>query len=119
MSKELDKYEYLTVKDLGCKPWVVEQAKFEYYPLGAVFNKGLDKKDKEDRTLKRLKNIEDKNEKQLKVIENKDSKQLGIKSVISVFGDELSQEGKRFSTHLVIKKKVSTTKGLALREIKT
>ena len=53
------------------------------------------------------------------MIENKDSKQLGIKSVISVFGDELSQEGKRFSTHLVIKKKVSTTKGLALREIKT
>ena len=27
-SKELDKYEYLTLKDLGYKPVVVEQAKF-------------------------------------------------------------------------------------------
>ena len=42
----------------------------------------------------RLENIEDKYEKQLKMIENKDSKQLDIKSVIIVFGDELSQEAK-------------------------
>ena len=28
-SKELDKYEYLTLKDLGYKPVVVEQAKFQ------------------------------------------------------------------------------------------
>ena len=46
-SKELDKYEYLTGEDLGYKPIVVEQAKFEYFPLWRVFNKGL-KKDKKE-----------------------------------------------------------------------
>ena len=54
-SKELDKYEYLTGEDLGYKPGVVEQAKFEYSPLGKVFNKGLDKENKKERLLKRLK----------------------------------------------------------------
>ena len=43
-SKELDKYEYLIGEDLGYKPGVVAQAKFEYSPLGKVFKKGLDKK---------------------------------------------------------------------------
>ena len=38
-SKELDKYEYLTGKDLGYKQGVVKQAKFEYSPLGKDFNK--------------------------------------------------------------------------------
>ena len=33
-SKKLDKYELLTVEDLGLKPSIVEQAKFEYSPLG-------------------------------------------------------------------------------------
>ena len=42
-SNNLDKYEYLTVEDLGLKPSTVEQAKFEYSPLGRIFNKGLDK----------------------------------------------------------------------------
>ena len=41
----MDKYEYLTSEDLGCKPGVVEQAKFDCSPLGKVFNKGLDKDD--------------------------------------------------------------------------
>ena len=41
--------------------------------------------------MKRLKSIEDKNEEQF---ENKESKQLGIKSVINLFGNELSQEAK-------------------------
>ena len=40
-SKDIDKYEYLTDKDLGLKPSTVEQAKFEYYPLGNIFTKGL------------------------------------------------------------------------------
>ena len=35
-SKELDKCEYLTGQELGYKPGVVEQAKFEYYPLVKV-----------------------------------------------------------------------------------
>ena len=52
-SKELDKYEYLTGEDLGYKPGVVEQAKFEYSPLGKVFNKGL--YGKKRRTFKKIK----------------------------------------------------------------
>ena len=63
-SKELDKYEYLTGEDLGYKPEELEQAKFEYSPLGKVFNKGLEKENKKG-LLKRLKNIEDKNKEQL------------------------------------------------------
>ena len=59
-SKELDKYEYLTGEDLGYKPRVVEQAKSKYSPLGKVFNKGLEKEDKKEGILKRLKHIEDK-----------------------------------------------------------
>ena len=35
----LDKYNYLTGEDLGYTLGVVEQAKFEYSPLGKVFNK--------------------------------------------------------------------------------
>ena len=62
-SNNLDKYEYLTGEDLGLKPSTVEQAKFEYSPLGKIFNKGLDKdEDKKEGLLKRLKNIEGKNE---------------------------------------------------------
>ena len=41
-SGELEKYEYLTNEDLGYKPDVILKAKFEYSPLGKVFNKGLD-----------------------------------------------------------------------------
>ena len=63
-SNNLDKYELLTGEDLGLKPSTVEQAKFEYSPLGKIFNKGLDKdEDKKEGILERLKNIEDKNEK--------------------------------------------------------
>ena len=45
-SGELEKYEYLTGEDLGYKPDVIQKAKFEYSPLGKVFNKGLDESDK-------------------------------------------------------------------------
>ena len=41
-SNNLDKYEYLTPEDLGLKPSTIEQAKFEYSPLGKIFNRGLD-----------------------------------------------------------------------------
>ena len=61
----------MTGEDLRLKPSTVEQAKFEYFLLGKIFNKGLDKdEDKKEGLLKRLKNIEDKNEKQLKEIRN-------------------------------------------------
>ena len=75
----------MTGKDLGYKPGVVEKAKFEYSPLGKVFNKGLEKEDKKQELLKRLKNIEDTNEEQLQMIKNKDSKDLSIKSVTNIF----------------------------------
>ena len=69
-SNNLDKYEYLTGEDLGLKPSTVEQAKFEYSPLGKIFNKGLSEDDKEEGLLKKLKNIEGKNEAELQAIED-------------------------------------------------
>ena len=54
-SGELEKYEYLTREELGYKPGVVGKTKFEYSPLGKVFNKGLDESDKKEGLLKRLK----------------------------------------------------------------
>ena len=36
-SGDLEKYEYLSGKDLGYKPDVVQKAKFEYCPLDQVF----------------------------------------------------------------------------------
>ena len=69
-SGDSPKYEYLTKKDLGYKPDAFEQAKFEYSPLGKVFTDGLDKSDKNEGLLKRLKNIEDKSNNQLLTIKN-------------------------------------------------
>ena len=60
-SKNLDKYELLTGEDLDLKPSTVEQAKFEYSPLGRIFNEGLSEKDKKEGLFKRLENIKDKN----------------------------------------------------------
>ena len=54
----LDKCEYLTGEDLDIKPSTIEQTKFEYSPLGKIFNKGLDKDDQKEGLFKRLKNIE-------------------------------------------------------------
>ena len=75
-SGELDKYEYLTVKDLGYKPDSVENTKFEYSPLSKIFTEGLDKEDKEDRAiknvglLKSLQDIRDVNKKQVEMFNN-------------------------------------------------
>ena len=69
-SINLPKYEYLTKKDLGYKPDAFEQAKFEYSPLDKVFTGRLDKSDKNEGLLKRLKNIEDKSINQLLTIRN-------------------------------------------------
>ena len=52
-SNNLDKYEYLTGEDLGLKPSTVEQTKFEYSPLGKIFNKGLNKDDEKEELFKR------------------------------------------------------------------
>ena len=61
-SGDLRKYEYLTSEDLRYKPSVIEQAKFDYSPLGNIFNKGLKKEDKKEGLFERLKNIKGKNE---------------------------------------------------------
>ena len=60
---DLDKYEFLTRKDLKYKPNALDKAKFEFSPLGKVFNQGLDKKAKnykEESVIKLLKDIRDK-----------------------------------------------------------
>ena len=69
-SSDLPKNEYLTKKDLRYKPDAFEQVNFEYSSLGKVFTDGLDKSDKNERLLKRLKNIEDKSNNQLLTIKN-------------------------------------------------
>ena len=91
-SNNLDKYEYLNGEDLGLKPSTAEQAKFEYCPLGKIFNKGLDEdKDKKEGLLKRLKNIEGKNEKQLQVIEDRRKKQLDTIKNINISSKPLNK----------------------------
>ena len=57
-SNNWDKYEYLTGEYLSLKPSTIEQTKFEYSPLGKIFNKGLAKDDQKEGLFKRLKNIE-------------------------------------------------------------
>ena len=75
-SNNLDKYECLTGEDLGLKSSTIEQVKFEYSPLGKIFNKGLSEDDQKEGLFKRLKNIETKNEVQLQAIKDQGEKQL-------------------------------------------
>lgn len=49
---ECNKYECLTGEDLGYKPEVLEKVKFDYSPLGEVFNKALKKDDKINKVIK-------------------------------------------------------------------
>ena len=90
-SNNLDKYELLTGEDLGLKPSTIEQAKFEYSPLGKIFNKGLSKDDNKEGLLKRLKNIEDNSEKPLEV---KNNTKENIKEVTDFVDQPLSLEAK-------------------------
>ena len=89
-SNNLDKYEYLTGEDLGLKPSTVEKAKFEYSPLGKIFNKGLSEEDKKEGLLKKLKNIEDKNEQLLKI----KNKTENIKKVTDIVKKPFTLEAK-------------------------
>ena len=45
-SSDLRKYEYLTGEDLGYKPSVIEQAKFDYSPMGNILIRDCQKKAK-------------------------------------------------------------------------
>ena len=89
-SNNLDKYEYLAGEDLGLKPSIIEKAKFEYSPLGKIFNKGLSEDDKKEGLLKKLQNIEDKNEELLKI----KNKTKNIKEVTDFVKEPLSLEEK-------------------------
>ena len=61
----------MTGEDLGCQRSIIEQAKFDYSPLGKVFTRGLDKdKNKKEGLFKRLKNIENKNKDLLDEMKN-------------------------------------------------
>ena len=72
----LEKYKYLTSEDLGHRPSVLEKTKFEYSPLGKIFNKGLSDDDKKEGLFKRLENIKDTNLTQLQAIKDQGEKQL-------------------------------------------
>ena len=78
-SGELEKHEYLTGEDLGYKVYLIQEAKFEYSPLGKVINKGLDKINKKEGVSNILKNIDSKNEQQLQAIKNQEKKQSAMR----------------------------------------
>ena len=61
------------------KPSVVEHTKFDYSPLGKVFNKGLTEEDKKEELLKSVNSIGDKNEELPKEIKNQRTKESGNK----------------------------------------
>ena len=82
-SGKLDKYEYLIGEDLGYRSDPVQKTKFEYSPLGQVFNKGLTADQISKGLLKRLKNIEGKTDNQLIAIENNIGNQPAIKDGIN------------------------------------
>ena len=61
-SGDLNKYEFLTRKDLKYKPNALDKAKFEFSPLGKAFSMGLDKTAQvyqEEGVIKLLKDIRD------------------------------------------------------------
>ena len=61
-SGDLNKYEFLTKKDLKYKPNALDKARFEFSPLGKAFSTGLDKTAQgyqEEGVIKLLKDIRD------------------------------------------------------------
>ena len=61
-SGDLNKYEFLTRKDLKYKPNALDKARFEFSPLGKAFSTGLDKTVQgyqEEGVIKLLKDIKD------------------------------------------------------------
>ena len=116
-SGKLDKYEYLTGEDLGCRPDLEQKAKFEYSPLGQVFNKGLDSNEKQEGLFKRLKNIEDKTDNQLDLIRDQENRQLDLISKINTektgsikFENEKSKELRELTKRIKKETKVNKNK---------
>ena len=61
-SGDLNKYEFLTTKDLKYKPNALDKTRFEFSLLGKTFSMGLDKtvpNHQEDDVIKLLKDIRD------------------------------------------------------------
>ena len=87
-SNNLGKYQYLNGEDFGLNPSTAEKVKFEYSPLGKIFNKGLSEEDKKEGLLKKFKNIEDE---QLLKIKNKAE---NIKEVTDFVKEPFSLEAK-------------------------
>ena len=61
-SGDLNKYEFLKRIDLNYKPNALDKARFEFFPLGKTFSKGLDKNVQgyqEEGVIKLLKDIRD------------------------------------------------------------
>ena len=59
---DLNKYKFLTRKDLKYKPNALDKSRFEFSPLGRAFNEGLDKtvaNYQEEGVIKLLKDIRD------------------------------------------------------------
>ena len=62
MSGDLNKFEFLTRKDLKYKPNALDKVRFEFSPLGQTFSTGLDKSAQdyqEEGVIKSLKDIRD------------------------------------------------------------
>ena len=60
-SGDLNKYEFLTRKDLKYKPNALDKARFEFSPLGQTFSTGLDKaaQSYQEGVIKLLKDLRD------------------------------------------------------------
>ena len=94
-SADLDKYEYLTKKDLNYKPDPIQKTKFEYSPLGQIFNKGLELNEKQEGLLKRLKNLEDKADNQLDLIKSKGINQKEINKFYNGLDEQMLELQKK------------------------
>ena len=101
-SNNLDKYEYLTGDDSGLKPSTIEQARFGYYPLGKMFNKGLDKDDKKQGLFKRLENIEGK----IKSVNKKESEPIKNEKQSKIVKDESTVADKKPKEIVLLKDKL-------------
>ena len=67
---------------MDLKPSTIEQAKFEYSPLGKIFNKGLDKDDQKEGLFKRLKDIENAQKNKINSKDKKDEDKKNKKKTI-------------------------------------
>ena len=100
----MDKCEYLTGEDLGLNPNTIEQARFEYSPLGKIFNKGLSEDDQEEGLFKRLKYTENA---QKNLIKDEKKKLEPIKNEEqSVLEDKSTVAGKKSKEIMLLKDKL-------------